>query len=242
MTVELVVFLSLYAVAFLGPIAAFLVLKNRKIDKVLLIGGAFASVVVMAHILYRAFFVTAYVPKPWSHEFEVIEVVVTHPLKPEFLASVAERWVPSCEFEFFHAEPGFRSPCSVGEGPRLGEFVAITGPRDEDSHLRYRVDDPVGLYYDGEDEVLVGVLTGGCVVAPMPLALTDTSTPSVESDVAMIWGHELAHACGYSHAIGDPTSEDIRMHLMSKTVRVMGSNTEGMSLSAMDSYLPEIRR
>lgn len=239
MTIETIVVLTVFGLLFaILPIGTLLI-KGSIPPKYMKVYGLLASVAVMALIMYRVLFVTAAVPKPRYHDEGPISVNVQAPIQAAFLKAVAERWVPVCEFEFIEADEEFTTGCtSIDPDPYEGEFTTMVGPRDENPFVRYTVDPAEGTYFDGKEEVPMGKMSKGCVVAPW--SLNEDEAPSVEGEIGMIWGHELAHLCGYAHAVGDPTNQDVRLHLMSRSVEAQGSDVEGLDFGNSEMYVPTI--
>ena len=239
MTIETIIVLTVFGLLFLVLPVGTLIIKRHIPPKLMALYGGLASVAVMALILYRAFFVTAAVPKPRYHDEGPIKVSVIEPVQPAFLKAVAERWVPACEYEFVAASADLKTGCTpINPDPYEGEFTAVEGPRDEDPFVRYSVAEVEGMYYDGEDEVPMGKMSKGCVVAPW--SLDDDDVPTVDGQIGMIWGHELAHLCGYAHAVGDPTNPDVRLHLMSRSIQAQGDDVEGLDYGNTQMYVPTI--
>jgi hypothetical protein len=227
-----------------GIILIFLVLpfgtwyfKRDHFQKMMKWYALLATLFVSSLIAYRAFIVEAHVPKPRYHKGDVIKMDVQAPVSAEFLMEVAKKHLPMCAFEFTQKPTDFETACAAFNGtPGENEFTAVKGSRDHNPKLRF-ITDQTQTFFNGKEEVPVGEMTAACAMAPWTL---DETEPGSAGDLALIWAHELGHLCGYEHAVGDPTSPNVRFHLMSTTIDTLSTDNTGMDHGNSELYLPVV--
>jgi len=208
----------------------FKVINNKWVG--LSVGLAF-TLLVAGLIFYRAFIVEPIVPKPrfWGHTPIPVNVCPGAHVGALEEAAVL---VPACDFEFRVKEaadcicPTVAADWSKVNKP-IGYVEVVGGPSDGHEgglgRTAFSVRNPTPwVNPETKSPEPSGAMVGACVVIP--------TTGSLEVDVIRVAAHELAHACGYAHAVGDPTSPTVRLHLMSAGHGYQGEDSRGMTLKA----------
>ena len=193
--------------------------------------GLIFTALVIGLITFRILVVDPIVPKPRAWNRVPIPVHVCPGAKLSLLEEAAIL-VPTCAYSFRVMEPyacmcpTVSSDWSQVEKP-LGYVEVHGGPSDGHEGAlgwtAYRVQDPMPWTNPETDQVEPsGIITGASVVIP--------ATGGFDVDLVRVAAHELAHVCGYAHAVGDPTSPTVRLHLMSGGHEYQGEDSRGMDL------------
>lgn len=182
---------------------------------------------------YRAFIVEPIVPKPrfWGHVPILVNVC---PGANIGLLKEAAVLVPACDFEFrVRGATDCICPTVAADWSKvnkpIGYVEVVGGPSDGYEgglgRTAFSVRNPTPwVNPETRKAEPSGAMIGACVVIP--------TTGGFDVDVARVAAHELAHACGYAHAVGDPTSPTVRLHLMSAGHEYQGEDSRGMTLKA----------
>lgn len=222
--------LFLIALAIVVLVAFGLPILNLKLrfadqSSLMKIMGIGFSVLMGLLIIYRVVFVTPVAPKPRYH-VGPIPVKVCDGFDMVELDRLRIETAPRCELDFFVSS----APCvCTGAGETTipqGWVEFVRSPSSEDGEFQYEVFPVEGrwLSADGED-LPVGPLRGGC------------ARSSEHEDKKK---HEIVHICGYEHVLGDPTTGDIRGHVMSRTRETIGDDTRGLDLGHEELYTPTV--